>query len=492
MELDRRHFLKYAGATAGVVGATAVGLDYLLSLRSQSTSKLTISVTTSGLLPPTIGNFSWQPTRIVNDKVYDATAAFDVESTTPVTSLNATLEGYAPTIPPRAYPPENRVTLQLGPVRQSTSVTTYSAKVTDLKGGKHYKLSTQAKNSAGTQTEEFETPYVREFENIAGMDNVLVGASYHPWWENPCRGFCHWGELGADYSKGTTPLGTPLLGLYNSNDPSVISKHIDWATGYGIDSFWCSYNGSNVADERMAPIMANALVKDIKIALLYETAIALGGPNEDLSHVDLNDASTYSLLEYHFRSMASRYFSHPSYLKIDGRPVVYIYASSQIGGDISTPIRKLRESVRQIAGFDMYLIGDEMHLYESPKMNRLKPFDAITSYSHTNSAETRSQREYAVWQNAARSADIELIPPVSPGYDDRNLCKLGVRKGCSYAPKSPQGLAARLETALQFVGRDRMLMIVSWDEWAENSFVEPTVEDGFKYLQTLRNTLAGR
>jgi hypothetical protein len=70
------------------------------------------------------------------------------------------------------------------------------ADVTDLKGGKQYKLRAQAANSAGNSSEEFETPYVREFENIAGLDNVLVGATYHPWWENPCEHYCHWSELG--------------------------------------------------------------------------------------------------------------------------------------------------------------------------------------------------------------------------------------------------------------------------------------------------------
>jgi hypothetical protein len=43
---------------------------------------------------------------------------------------------------------------------------------------------------------------------------------------------------------------------------------------------------------------------------------------------------------------------------------------------------------------------------------------------------------------------------------------------------------------MDFVDRNQMLNIVSWDEWAENSCIEPSVEDGFKYLQTLRDTLA--
>ena len=241
----------------------------------------------------------------------------------------------------------------------------------------------------------------------------------------------------ADYSKGTTPLATPLLGLYNSIDPLVISKHIDWATGYGIDLFWCSYNGSNLADSyRMPPLMTNEPISDTKIALLYETPTALGGPNEDLTNVSLNDASTYGILESHFKKMATQYFWHPSYLRLDGRPIVYMYGSAQIQADISTPISNLRKNVKESAGFDMYLIDDEMRLWEHPKISRLKPFDAITSYNNAT-ARNHTYSEYAMWQDAARVAGVELMPAVSPGYDDRNLCRLGVRKSCDYYPGSP-------------------------------------------------------
>lgn len=61
----------------------------------------------------------------------------------------------------------------------------------------------------------------------------------------------------------------------------------------------------------------------------------------------------------------------------------------------------------------------------------------------------------------------------------------------SVVPKSTDFFESNLKIAKDFVDKHRMLNIISWDEWAENSYVEPNVEDGFKYLQTLRDTLAG-
>jgi hypothetical protein len=52
--LNRRRFLKYAGATAAVVGSTALGLDYMAGLRSPSTLSQTASMSSaSSALPIT-------------------------------------------------------------------------------------------------------------------------------------------------------------------------------------------------------------------------------------------------------------------------------------------------------------------------------------------------------------------------------------------------------------------------------------------------------
>jgi len=489
--------LKYAGATTAVVGASALGLD-LLSTHSPLPSQQS---TTAGIhQPPSIKNLQWTATRTVNGKVYDGTISFQAEgANSPVVGAELTFDPvYPQEIPMQAFTPESNRSYSFS---SNAMTADFTQTIPNLVGGKQYRAQVTVKDKYGGMNQaNLDIPYVREFENIAKMDTLLVGASYHPWWENPCIHYCHWDELGANYSKGTTPLGTPLLGLYSSNDPLVISKHIDWATGYGIDTFWCSYNGSNVADSyRMPPLMTNELINDIKIAFLYETPTALGGPNEDLSNVNLNSPSTYAVLESHFRTMASKYFSHPSYLKVNGRPVVYLYQSVSLAGDISSPITKLRKSIKNAHGLDLYLIGDEMNWDNTSQPSRLKAFDAITYYGlpHASfvdvvdkSPET-ARMEYSRWQSAAHSVGVEIIPAPIPGHDDRNLCKLGVRKTCYSFPKSPEFFEAHMKVALDFVDKSRLMMIVSWDEWAENSFVEPTVEDGFKYLQAICDTLAG-
>ena len=488
--MNRRRFLKYAGATAAVAGASAVGLDYLLE---PQTFPQTNTTSTHIATPPSISDFHWQPTRVVNGKVYEAAISLNVQSENPPVDVSAVLEDHAPTIPARAYPAELARTLQLTQSQTGNASAIYAGQVTDLKGGKEYQLTVSAQDSRNNKTNaEFETPYVREYENMADRNDILVGAAYHPWFRNPCRPgeACHWDEWG-NMTSGSTFLGTPLLGLYNSDDPLVIAKHIDWATGYGVDFFECSYWGPDFARKSILPLFQNPLIGDIKVSILYETANLVSWG--DISLVNLNEPGSYSAFKSHLEYAAKNYFSHPSYLRIGGRPVIRIYHTMQIRSDITAPIAKLRRGMKDI-GYEIYLIGDDLDWGLSISSRRLKAFDAITNYAlpplwAEDKSATAVRKEYSRWQSAAHAVGVEVIPSVYPGYDDRHIKNRPVSYG--YVPRSTQFFMSNLKIAMEFVDRSRMLGIVSWDEWGEDSFIEPSVEDDFKYLQTLKDAVAG-
>ena len=495
--------MKYAGATAGVVGASALGADYLLRPSSPSLNQ-TQATTSSIPKPPAISNFQWKPTRVINGKVYDATISLDIQSDNPLMELNAVLDGYAPTIPARAYPAEESRTLQLLTSPQSAGATAYSANVTDLKGGKQYKHSAQAVNSVGQSTSvEYETPYVREFENIAGKDSLILGAVYNPWFENPCvpGHFCHWGELQADFQKGTTPLGTPLLGLYNSSDPMVIAKHIDWATGYGIDFFLFDFWDRDSASWRYPPLLQHPLIGDIKFALSYATPTLTGDNLGQLRNISLSSPDIYSRVESDFDYIAANCFSHPSYLRVNGRPFFSMYDVFFLGGDILEPLTRLRQHLKQL-GFDIYLVGDAVDVGETIDLNRLRAFDAISNASSVvplpvgpSSKMKRmsmgdARYELQRWTSAAHSVGIEFVPFAYPGFDDSHL--VDRPSGYGHTPKSPEFFSSEVKMAIDLADKNRLLGIAEFDGWGENTFIEPSVEDGFKYLQTLRNALAGQ
>jgi hypothetical protein len=63
--LNRRKFLKYAGATGAVLGASALGLDYILSPRAGPANQRTVTLnpmrSTSNQNHPPVANFKYKP-----------------------------------------------------------------------------------------------------------------------------------------------------------------------------------------------------------------------------------------------------------------------------------------------------------------------------------------------------------------------------------------------------------------------------------------------
>ena len=231
-----------------------------------------------------------------------------------------------------------------------------------------------------------DTPYVREFESIAKNAGILAGASYYTWLGNP------WYKL--------SPNTMPLLGLYEASNPLVASKHVDWASGFGINHFYCAYTPGT-----------------------------------------------------------------------------------------------------QDGGIEPYLIGDEIEIRwgERINSNRLKAFDAVTGYTlpptgnYVDRSPSAVRAEYSRWQSAAHSVGVEIVPSVSPGFDDRYLVQIGYRaKSYGYVPRSIEYFKTNLQIAKEFVDKSKLLKISTWNEWEENTNIEPTVQEGYGYLQTLRDTLAGQ
>jgi hypothetical protein len=487
--LNRRRFLKYAGASAVVVGASALGLEYLLAHTMLTRPQ---SSTTAGIhAGPAITNLQWTPTRVTNGKVYDGTMSFDVTTeTSPLASARLQFDPvYPPQIPRTAIPAEQSRSYVFSANGTRANI---SQPITDLLGGKAYNANVKAKDVYGSQSEiNFGLPYIREFEAI--QTDLTVMAGYNSYWENPCLlgHFCHWTDTQPDYAHGTTAHGTPMLGLYDSRDPFVISKHIDWASGHGVTLFLMNYNPSDgLGDWRLEPFLANPLLNNFKFCLIYDTVSRLeknsANLNADVANtVNLNDPTTYSLFESDVLHIANTYFSHPSYVRVNDSPVLVIYATADIK-DIN-PIAKLRSRLNQ-SGFRPYLVGYELGWGDPVDEDRLRVFDATTNYLPKGPDKTidLARTEFSKWKNGTQTAGIELLPAIYPGYDDRIIT---YRLHPSVKERSTSFMQWQVEIGTEFADRSKLLLINTWNGWDEDTYIEPSVEDGFTYLQTIRDTL---
>jgi glycoprotein endo-alpha-1,2-mannosidase len=327
-----------------------------------------------------------------------------------------------------------------------------------------------------------------------GNQKYLVGAYYYLWYPGNWReGFIN-GLL--------SPPQLPALGQYDSSDLKAIERQITWSSQYGI-TFWAIswWPGHPELDRIIREkILKTRNINDIKFCIFYETP-GLGMEN---GRIDFTPDKVTKFLS-DFQYLAQNYFSHPSYLKINGRPVIIIYLTRTFSRAYPEAISRLRENLKKM-GFNPFLIGDEIFWNNirstplppstRPNLNRIRLFDGITAYNmydwgkpqqmgygNTSTFLADVEDKYGEYQ-AAVEKEVRLIPSTIPGYNDRGV-RLSEKHPViprQFQPAGEEGsffAQALNRTVIPFIDADLpMALITSFNEWNEGTQIEPTVGSG--------------
>ncbi|KAL3942931.1 MAG: hypothetical protein SGBAC_002959 [Bacillariaceae sp.] len=362
---------------------------------------------------------------------------------------------------------------------------------------------------------------------------LVVGAYYYPWHADDFHN--NEGYLREDLE----PRQQPLLGEYDDRDESVVTQHLRWSRQANINLWVTSWWGPNSQSDLTTRqnILPHPKLRNHKIAVFYET---LGR---------IRPAEDYSLqrVESDMQHLCANFFDHPNYYTVDDtangpRPVLFVYLTRSLARRslLRVTTELMRSTVRNTCGKELYIVGDQVFGVASDldfvsDINHYYPFlllDAVTNYDVYGSVAqitgrkggtlTQSQvQEYyqgnqTLWKQGAELHNCQFIPSVSPGYND-----LSVRPQQENPPLS-RALAgddrgSLLREALKYaipladtsslnkpgVQPNRMLMVNSFNEWHEDSQIEPVVGNpasfptyltfgfeyegyGDKYLEILR------
>jgi glycoprotein endo-alpha-1,2-mannosidase len=309
-----------------------------------------------------------------------------------------------------------------------------------------------------------------------------VGAYYYPW-------------HGQDFHKGApylrdqlSPKQRPALGRYDDTDPAVIAQHLKWSRQANIQLWVTSWWGPGSREDvtTLGLILPHIDMGTHKIALFYETTGRIREKNKYAIDAVIPDV-VY---------MCKNYFSHPNYYKINGRPVLFMYITrkySQLG--FLEGILLLMRNTAADYGFNPYIIGDQV--FRAAPTGDYAPFsqlDAVTNYDVrggmivpvgtnyiTQSGVDDYYAEQAKWKAAANKKGCAFVPTAVPGYNDRAI-RLGVGNAAVSRRLTPQDVEgslfrASLKAACKLAGNrtNRLMMINSFNEWHEDSQIEPTV-----------------
>ena len=312
-------------------------------------------------------------------------------------------------------------------------------------------------------------------------DNYFTGVYYYPWYGPHGH---HWeGEYTRDY---LIPKQPPLLGHYSSRDEDVIKQHFDWMDEYGIDfivsSWWGIHSHENVTlRDYMLQVFEG---RELKFTVYYE--LAMVGPTENGKLYI--DAERENRLVNDYIYIAETYFDHPNFLTIDDRPVVFLYISRILDGDYVQAFDRIRDELLN-RGYDLYLVGDELH-WGTPSPTHMQFLDAVSPYLmhgfpphdgyplDTDFLADISTKT-AEWERVCIDEEIAFIPVVFPGFNDK-----GIRGDMNYIlPHQISGDASHTSTYEEQIKIMRpfvddslhMIMITSWNEWHEDTQIEPTI-----------------
>ena len=337
---------------------------------------------------------------------------------------------------------------------------------------------------------EATTPYIPDPAPVETP--LLIGAHHCPLWE-------------ADAAKRWTnvlkhPERTPALGLYyDQSNPEISDWETKWAVEHGIDFFvycWYRANQGGPVEMRMGSAIHDALFNSrfmdkMKFAIMWENQ----------SRGTSGVADERDLMENLLPFWIENYFRHSSYLKIDNKPVLFIYRPTflieDLGGleNVVRAFGLMREACRE-AGFDgLYLLG-EYRGVDPKQLTLMKQLGLDYTFAycwHVRDNPTPEGAIRAQMKSIRKTQDLGILPQVvtvSQGWsgwrDEGSIWKI--------PPKDYEGL---LEEAKEFVGTlpeselgSKMLLLDNWNEWGEGHYIAPHREFGFGYLDAVRKVFS--
>ncbi|QPF75094.1 hypothetical protein G8A07_20700 [Roseateles sp. DAIF2] len=338
-------------------------------------------------------------------------------------------------------------------------------------------------NAAGVQSpaEPLPTP---------DSSSYKIGTFYFPGWRDNQPGApakLPWERIKA------YPEREPMLGWYDDGSVAVVEQQLKWMRSYGIDYvvFDWYWNGKGTElGHSVDAYLKTETKRDVPFALLWANHSAV--PRTKLEFTSMVDF------------WISQYFNKPEYLKIDGKPVIYLFShiyfanqASKMGQTFTALLTEAEERARQAGHKGIYFVAGT-HIDSSiVKKAAGSGYSAFSSYNYHGRAddvsisfeELDNAYQY-VWNWVVAESSIPYIIPMSQGWDKRPW---------GGSPNPLHDLSGGVQTGFErHLTEARRLMdanpsktmkmgvICCWNEFGEGSILEPTKKDGFGYLEKVK------
>ncbi len=308
--------------------------------------------------------------------------------------------------------------------------------------------------------------------NFEAEKKVL--AIYYPWYGTlwgPHKSWDGWGGYGyspdviLDDKRQTATADYPLEGLYDSWDPQLIRAHVASLRDVGVDGMICSWSGVGDKTDAAFQMILNETMQttNVSATILYETT-----KNESIGDID-----EYSRIVGNLSYVLDLYANEPSFLKENGKPVIFIYAVDLYATSFWKDVLGCLKT-----NHDALFIADTWDL------GYLDCFDGLFKYISTNldDADLQFRSQYASlyahsWSLLTGESKSKMfIGGVFPGYDDTKIRTPGLKvsrdDGFLYERRWNDSISAAPD----------WITVTSFNEWKEGTEIEPSLEYGWLYM----------
>jgi hypothetical protein len=250
----------------------------------------------------------------------------------------------------------------------------------------------------------------------------------------------------------------PLLGRYSSDEATVMRRHIELAQSAGIEGFIVSWKSSEVLDPRLEQLIGIAEELGFKLSITYQGL--------DFNREPLPIARIESDLEV----FVDRFAASPVF-DMFGKPLVVITGTWEMTqGEIQRITTAWDE--------DLFILASEKNVDD---------YELVADYVDGNlyywsSVNPETNPTYGVklveMGAAVRSHGGIWIAPAAPGFDAREV-------GGTTVIERRDGATLREEWQVALDSLPDAIGVISWNEFSENTHVEPSLEYGGASLEVL-------
>jgi len=361
---------------------------------------------------------------------------------------------------------------------------------------------------------------------------AFVWPSYHPddrakiFWP---MGIGEWETVMKDKPKAKSPDQPryPLWGYINEADPYVAEMEINAAADHGVNVFifdWYWYDGMPFLEGQLndgyLKARNNARVKFYLMWANHDVNLTWDKRNAGLPNKGLIWKGGVSRAEFEVigRRVIDKYFKHPAYYRVNGKPSFMIYELQTfingLGGaaqakealdwfrtetvkagfpglDLQVTLRRSGTAVTGIAGDSIGTQAETLKQFG---------FDGLTHYQFCHF--TDINKDYLdimkdvtnEWGVLEKENTAPYYPHVSIGWD--NNPRFEMFRGGIVKNNTPANFAKALSMAKAYAdahpNQAPLITINSWNEWTETSYLMPCTKYGYGYLEAVKKVFVGK